>query len=543
MRKKEKITACKGCFFVLMILGLCWMMPSAAIAQAPDYSREEVLARARKVLDSEGIKISNESIDTRWRGDMLMTGSEALGRYRRENVRDNRGLQSAMLRYDQHREVKPPADPTIHVGPWYNDIVLGVSAGVQYIRMTGDGVGFITQNGRGRYLKDGFDMPVITTLGFDNHVLLTRHMDFAFNINVSYAYYPFNTQEDNWYVNMSDEGIYATFSTEIELARDMRLLLYDDILYRTDYIDTRGMEDIYGGEEYEHFENTVGADYDWKLTRFDNISLSASRRDVISMSDEFDDQEGAFYSELVSYQRQVSRFATVGLAGDFSQSLYKVDERPDINMFGFTAFGAAQLTRTFFGNAAIGYDYSSTSDDGYSTDSAGSLSGTIGLGQTLSDNSYHEVSYRRSQHEAFHGGVDVTDTLRYNLHWAGGRLPGNVYTEYIMFNPVGDMRGSYSDWRSRLELSHQLTRRLTLHFDTTYDVRMNDPLDSEDDPLRPEVTSDYQTWTIRLGTEFPVTKKTSLSVYGEHATRMSDNEDLEYSQDSIVALLNWRHKF
>jgi len=532
-RKRVVDSICLVVIFVFAVEG-------SVFAQAPGYSKEAVVARERDNVEKYGIKKRNDSLESRMGSNMLMTGSRAIGNARND-VRNSSGGQSAMLRYDQHREVKPPSDPTLSLGPWYGDIGIGVSAGVQYIRMSGNGVGFITENGRGQYLKDGFDIPIISTLYLNNYILLTRHMDFSFNINVSYAYYPFKTQEDSLYVNMSDEGVYATFSTAIQLSRNSRLMLYDDILYRTDYIDTRGMQDVYGGEQYEHFENTVGADWDWMLSQFDNISASASRRDTISFSDAFDDQEGVFYAEMVSYQRELTKFSTVGVAGDFSQSLYDVDSRPDINMYNFSVFGVAQLTRSLYGNASLGYGFSTSSYDEH--DTAGSLTGSLGLGHQISENRYQELTYSRSQDEAFRGGVDVRDTLRYEYRWNGGIFPGSFDSEYIMFSPTGDVRGDYSDWRNRVDLHYQMSRRWRLSFYTSYDVRMNDPFDSEINPDTPDVNSDYSTWVVHLGTDTPITKKTMFVIYLEHAERFSDNDDLAYVQDAIVATLDWTHKF
>ena len=524
---------CLAVIFVLIIEG-------SVFAQAPGYSKEAVVARERDNVEKYGIKKRNDSLESRMGGNMLMTGSRHIGNTR-SDVRNSSGGQSAMLRYDQHREVKPPSDPTLSLGPWYGDIGIGVSAGVQYIRMSGNGVGFITENGRGQYLKDGFDIPIISTLYLNNYILLTRHMDFSFNINVSYSYYPFKTQEDTLYVNMSDEGVFATFSTQIQLSRNARLLLYDDILYQTDYIDTRGMQDVYGGEQYEHFENTVGADWDWMASRYDNISASVSRRDTISFSDAFDDQEGVFYAEMVSYQRELSRFASAGLMGNFSQSLYEVDTRPDINMYNFSVFAVAQLTRSLYGNASLGYGFSTSSDN--DSDVEGSLTGSLGLGHQISEDRYQELTYNRYQREAFRGGVDVTDTLRYEYRWDGGIFPGSFDSTYMMFSPTGDDRGAYSSWLNRVDLFYQLTRMWRLSFYTSYDIRLNDPLDSEIDPDRPDINSDYSTWVVHLGTSRPLTKKIMFVIYAEHAERFSDDEDLAYIQDSIVATLDWRHKF
>lgn len=520
---------------------------NVSFAQAPGWSREEVAARERAALESEGIKYSapKQDFGAGIKGDILSLGTRTIDN-RRTDVRGHSGRgESAMLRYDQHRDLTPPKDATISLGPWYTDVILHESVGVQYITMDGSGVDFITKNGRGRYQEDGFDVPIISTLSFNNRLLLTRHMDFQFNIDLSYSYYPFGTQKDTWYVNMSDEGAYATFSTEIQLAKDMRLMLYDDMLYRTDYIDTRGMEDVYGGEEYEHFENTVGADYDWLLTARDNISASVSRRDIISFSDEFDDQEGYFYNEMVAYTRKLNAFASAGVACDMSQSYYNLDTRPDINMYGVTLFAVAQLTRTVVANASLGYSYSSTPDGRYGTGSSGDIEGSIGLGHQISEDRYQELRYHRSQREAFQGGVDVTDSLHYRYEWSHTLFPGSFNSDYTIYNPVGEYRNSYSDWMNSLELRHRLTREWELIFNTSYDMRMNDPFDNAGggNPGSADVSSDYNTWVIHLGTGRNITRKTRFEIYAEHADRSSDNEDLEYTQDAIVASLNWEHKF
>lgn len=543
----------RGLFFTFMV-GFMIQHAVVTFAQAPSYSKEAVAARERDV-ETEGIVMKDDRLQSRIGSEMLMSGERSIGNAR-SNVRgggggnynssgggsSSGGGQSAMLRFDQHREVQPPAHPTIRLGSWYADIGIGQSIGVQYIRMEGSGVGFNTQNGRGQYLKDGFDIPLVSTLYLNNYVMISRRMDFSFNINVSYAYYPFKTQEDTLYVDMSDEGIFATFSSEFELTRDLKLLIYDDILYQTDYIDTRGLEDFYGGQQYEHLENTIGADLDWRLARRDNISLSGSRRDVISFDEEFDDQEGVFYSELISYQHELTRFAVVGLFGTAEQSLYNLDTRENVNIYGVGAFASAQLTRTLFGSASLGYDFSVYPDSDDSTRD-GSLSGSLGLGHQISEGKYQSLYYDRTQREAFRGGVDVTDELSYRYNWDSRNLPGSFTTRYSLYTPTDDSRGSYTDWDSSLSMRYQMTRRWTLNFGTSYAIRLNNPTENEIGSGTPDTSSDYATWTIRVGTGRPVTKKTRFTVYAEHADRTSDNEDMVYTQDSIVASLDWTHKF
>lgn len=513
----------------------------SAFGQAPAYSREAVAARERSYAERYGIKMRDENpnLDSRLGGNMLMTGTRAIGDTRRD-IRNREGGETAMLRYEQHREIKPPAHSTLKIGPWYTDLGVGLSVGAQYIRMSGNGLGFIIEHRRGKYLKDGFDIPIISTIYMNNYIILTRNIDFSFNIDVSYAYYPFETQEDYLSVDMSDEGVYATFSTAIQLSRNSRLLLYDGILYRTDYIDTRGMQDVYGGEQYEHFENTAGADWDWMVSQFDNISASISRRDIISFSEEFDDQEGVFYAELVAYQRELSRFASVGTAGEFSQSLYEVDSRPDINMYDFSVFSVVQLTRKLYGNASLGYGFSTYSYDSYDTD--GSPIGSLGLGHKISENRYQELTYRKSRKEAFRSGVDIRDTLQYRYLWRAGVLPGSFSSEYIKFSPTDDGRGDYSSWLNRVDLYYQMSRLWRLGFYTSYDVRMNNPFDFEINPDTPDTNSDYSTWKVHLGVDRPVTKNIKFVIYLKHAERFSDDDDLKYVEDAIVARFDWKHE-
>jgi len=448
-----------------------------------------------------------------------------------------------MLRYDQHREITPPEYATLRIGPLYSDLGISQSVGYRWIRLQGSGVDFLTGNSRGEFRKGGSDFPLLSTLSLNNYLIITRHIDLSANINVSYAHYPLGTQEDEFRVDLTDEGVYGTFSSEFRPSRDSRLLLYDDILYRTDYIDTRGLEDRYGGQEYEHFENTVGADWDWKPSSFDNFSLSVSRTDVVSFDDEFENQERVGYAEAISYQRQLSRFATAGVLGTFAQSIYGSDTRPDVFLYGISAFTASRLTRRLTGNAALGYQFSTYSGGSTERDGPGTLSASLGLGHEISEQRSQRLSYERTQTEAFAGGVDVRDMIRYSLNWEGGLLPGGLTSQFAIFDPQDSERGGYSDWSTSLNLRHQLTRLLRLDFTTAYDMRMNDASTVPVDPDTPDLTSDYQTWTIRLGTRMPLTRKTNFDAYAEHADRMSDNDNLAYTRDVIAATLTWSHKF
>lgn len=474
--------------------------------------------------------------------DMLMSGTRSIGSAR-SKVRGGEGGQSAMLRFDQHREVEPPQYATLRIGPLYSDFGISQSVGYRYISMSGRGVDFLTGNSRGQFLKEGSDFPLVSGLSINNYLIVSRRMDLEANLGVSYEHFPLKTQEDDLRIDLTDEGVYGTFSSEYQPSRDVRILLYDDILYRTDYVDERGLNDRYGGQEYEHFENTVGADWDWSPSAVDNLSISVSRADTIPFDDEFETQERVNYAEAAGYQRQLNPFSTVGVLGAFSQSFYADDARPDVYMYGVSAFGGAQLTRRLVGNASLGYQFSSYDEEDGDDRSRGALSMGIGLGHEISEDKTHRLTYKRSQSEAFNGGVDVSDALAYGLLWEAGLFPGSLTTTFSSFEPQDSGRNGYSDWSTGLSLSHQLTRLLQVTLGTAYAVRINDDITGIVDPNTPDINSDYETWTIRLGAGMRLSKKTSFSAYAEHADRTSDNEDLAYTRDVIAATLAWTHKF
>jgi hypothetical protein len=513
----------------------------SAFAQAPGYSREEIIARDQE--QPEGI-VANESSDSAGRaGNELMSLGATGFSSTRAGVRDSSTSRSAMLTYDQHREIEPPSDATLRIGPLYSNIGISQSVGYRYIKMEGSGVDFLTGNRRGQFLRDGSDFPLETTLTLDNYLIVTRHMDLEMNIDASYMYYPLETQEDDLRVDLTDEGVFGTLSSELQLSRNTRLLLYEDILYRTDYVDTRGLSDSYGGEAYEYLENTVGADWDWKPSNFDNVSLSASRRDTIPLDNAFTNQEGVVYSEVASYQRQLTRFSTAGLLGNFSQSLYDLESRSDIYMSGVSAFAAARLTRKVTGNVSLGYQTSTYEGGSSDGNRSGLVTARLGLAHEISEKQTQTLTCQRSQIEAFSGGVNVNQRAKYEFSWTETLFPGSFSTLYSASKPEESTRNGYTDWTTMLTLRHQLTRLLELAFTTRYAIRKNEASSLETVADTADLNSDYETLSVRLGTGCALTRKTRFETYIEHAERMSENENLAYTRDVFAITLTWAHDF
>ncbi len=525
-----------------IILGVMLAAGTCVYSQVADYGMEEVEAAEAA---GEGVAGSG-TVDMA--PALIPGGSSSIGAAR-SGVRG--GGQSAMLRYDQHREITPPEYATLRIGPLYSNIGISQSIGTRYTRLSGAGVDYLEGNRRGDINDDGTEFPMVSGLTLNNYMIITRKMDLEANISINYFHYPMKTQEDEFQIDLTDEGIFATFSTQLLASKNSRILIYDDILYRTAYIDTRGLDDRYGGREYESLSNTAGLDWDWRPTPLDSFSGAASRRDTITFDDEFDRQNGHTYAEMLSYRRSLTPFMAVGLLGNASQSFYDVSDRPDVFLYGINAFTGLSLSRNLTGDASLGYQLSTTSSDGGAggDQDSSSMTATLGLSHAISQTRNQRLSYQRALTEAFDGGVDIADTLGYQYRWSSGLFPGSLSSSWSRFDPQEAARNGYADWTTSLSLQHQLTRMLRLAFGATYAMRMNDAVvgdagdtDTGDAGLA-DLSSDYETLTLSVSTGFRVTRKTQLSLYASHADRTSDNDDLVYTRDTIGATLTWAHQF
>ncbi len=503
--------------------------------EAPGIEMDDTMAEPRPLPQSVTMRMPGKAqVGSRGRGSDRSAGA------------------NTMLRYDQHREVSPPTDATIRIGPFYSNLGIGLSAGYRYTRFSGQGQDFLDGTRRGEVNEGGYEFPLTVRAQFDNYMILTPRMDLSVNVQASYFYYPLGTQEDAFYVDLTDEGIFATFSTQFQPGRNSRIFVYDDILYLTDYIDTRGFSDRLGGREYKVFENTVGADWDWQAGGEDVVSASVSRSDTIPQSDEFDRQRAVRYREMGMYRRQMNRFSAAGIVLNASQSLGEDGGRPDSSIYGAHAFTGLQLTRSVGLDVALGQQFSRVDrEDTDDTDTQDSLYASIALNHDLPGTKSQRLSAQRSIAEAFDGGVDITDDVRYAFQWGGLWLPGQLESTYRSVDPQDTERTSYEDWSTTLTVKTQLTRRIPLRFSATYAFRFNDGRapatdatgDEEDVTTAVENTSDYETLTLALRTGFRVTERIRCSAYAQHAARTSDNPDLEFARDSLGITLTWGYSF
>ena len=483
------------------------------------------------------------------------------------------------LRFSNHREVQIPPYATLRIGPFFSTARFTQSVGYRYTRGRGRGTDYLFRNERSTIREDGEEFPMISTLTFRNYLLITRRMDVDASVSMSYQHYPLGTQEDVFDISLVDEGIYGNLSMGIMFTPFLRGTVYDSFVYKTDYVDTRGVIDEYGGERYEYISNRVGLNMDWLLARDKNIGLSASRYDVWPQSKEFADQELSSHHEGVVYEHRISPIVIMGARADFYQTDYAVPERADHEVQAYTAFvrldpSIGVQDRTGLGirltdvstlTVGIGYVFGyasstrlvardvSTATDDVSTQSVDqgerdveTVTGFATLETHLRKDLTHQFSYSRSVRDGFFSSAEIVDLYGYRITWNGAATTASAFSNFSQVKPSRADDFMYSTWASGLQFAYPLVDYITLNGSTVYTDRRSRAPDEAVEDLRVdelESRSDYQTWASRIGTSFGIMRELRFNTYVEHVERYSDSDDLEYSRDTFGANLVYSHQF
>ena len=450
------------------------------------------------------------------------------------------GAMGQMLRYDQHREIKPPENATVRLGPFYSNLAFTQTAGVRYTKSDGTGTDFLFGSNRGVINEDGVDYPLVSTLDARNYVMISRHTDLDISFRIGYAAYPMGTQDDEFFFDIAEEGVSGSISMEFYISKFVRGRIFDDITYRTDYIDVRGASDDYGGSAYENLDNTLGLEVDWLMDQGKSMGASVSRNDLLVMSEEHKSQEHVSLEESVFYEQQLAAFIVGGVNAAFQQTAYETDDRAESSSQTYSIYASAKLTPMTTASASIGHSVGESDD--LSAGEVTTFAGSASISTVLSREIMHGASLSHGLTEAFEGPFDLTTMASYDLSYEKDRTAIRFRTMYSFVEPQTVSFSEYASWVTSLETVLPVTRFMGLLFNVDYAVRDNgevvDP--ALDDP---EYTSDYETWSMRLGTSFSVTRKVSFDLYGQHIERLSDNPDLQYSRDIVAATFSFSHSF
>jgi hypothetical protein len=466
------------------------------------------------------------------------------------------------LRFGNHRRIEIPEYATVRIGPFYSSVAFSQMAGFRYTTATGAGTDFLKESGRGKIRDDGLEVPLISTLDFRNYLLISRSVDLDMSVRVSYEHYPMGTQDDEFSVILAEEGIEGVFSTEFRLSETARGTAYDSMVYRTDYIDSRGLADEYGGFRNRYFRNVLGVNLDWLLAPRQNLGISVSREDFYSMEKYFEDLNRGAFHESLTYEVAVVPDVGVGARAGWTQTDYYDRKRADTVVADYGAFvrfsrgdeGGARVRLTERSTLTLGVGYSvgygrTTSTQvtpdqqttGEYDDSAAAMTGNAKLTTQMRKDLSHSFEYRRSLGGGFRSPMQLSDVYEYRLDWKGVFASAYGFSRAAMGQPVGRNIPDYSDWASGLGGRYPLWRGVDLVGDTTYSTRHN--LGKFFGAVDLEQANNYDTWVFRLGTSFALTRRVDFNTYYQHMERWSGEDALAYERDTFEAVARYFRQF
>jgi hypothetical protein len=447
------------------------------------------------------------------------------------------------LRYSNHREVTIPEDATLRIGPFYSSVTFSQSVGYRYMESSGSGVDFLYQNELGSIKTNGSDFPLVSTLNFRNYLLVSEHTDIDVSLKASYSYYPMHTEDDEFLLDLAEEGAVGEISMEFMPTPFIKGTLYNSAAYHVDYVNSRGILDRYGGQKYRHFDNTLGLNMDWLMSRDENMALSLSRADNVPMGDGFDDQKSVAYSEALSYERTVNVFMVAGMKCAFAETGYSSTNRAASTLSqSYSVFSNMKLTRQTTASTALGYSIASASspEPGYE-DPGGTMVGEVSLTTHLSEELVHSYGFARNVQGGFSSDFETVDAYQYRLDWKGDLVGVNLSSSLQDVTPSKASVNAYSDWTSSINISYPLLPYITLLASSSYDVIKNKGTATSSNPV--EWNHDYKTWTSQIGTSFSVTREVGFSTSVQHIERSSDSKDLAYQMNIFSADLTYTHAF
>jgi len=489
-------------------------------------------------------------------------------------------LYAQALRFSNRREVAIPTYATVRIGPFYSTATVSQSVGYRWTRGHGSGTDFLIANRRGIIREDGSEFPLITTLTLRNYLLITRNTDLDASVRMSYRLYPLDTQDDEFNVDIVEEGIYGTLSMEYRLTPVVKGTLFDNITYKTDYIDTRGLTDRFGGERYEYFQNRIGTRLDWLMAKNKDIGLGVSRTDVIPQDDEFADQERVSHNEYAIYEHQVIPRLVLGARATVTHVDYRDRDRADVKIVNYNVFGrynerlglgeagqeGLRLRLTEFTRVSVGLGYSvgvsvggaaavtvtrtGTEEEPVEQEQlvtgendAATMTGFVKLRTQLNPRLAHRLSYDRRIRTGYKTALETVDSYEYRLNWDGQATKASLYSTLNVVEPSRVDVREYDDWTSGMTMDYPLVRYVTLHMLSKYTVRRNrgTVLDAANVPT--EELYDHKTWTSRIGTSFQLTRSITFNTYAQRVKRESESDDLTFVRDIFAATLKYTHRF
>jgi hypothetical protein len=384
-------------------------------------------------------------------------------------------------------------------------------------------------------------------------------MDLDASVRLAYAYYPFRTQDDLFSVDLAEEGVLGTLSSEFRITPYVQGNVHDTVEYRTDFVDTRGFEDQYGGQRYTYLRNRVGSDITWLMAENKKATAGISRTDNIPYSDGFDLNEYILYDESIGYFQTVLPGLGLGATAHFWQYDYRTGERQDASFqdvrlvlsFGRDTQKGIRVGRATTVDFSLGVASavrgSAVSDPGGSnevvlaSDDVLSVVGGVELTTQLRADLRHVLAFQHGTRGGFNGAYESYDSATYRLDWNRQIYSAYLLGSYMSADPMVAGDGPYRNWHAAVGGKYPLQRTVFLTGEAGYYYRDNTPDPATGGDL--ESRADYATAYARIGTEFELTRETRFRAYAEHLERLSSEEDLAFGRDMAGIDIVYRHQF
>jgi hypothetical protein len=495
--------------------------------------------------------------------------------------------QGQMLRFDNYRDLVMPDNANIRLGNFYSDWAFSQSVGARYSETSGDEVLYRGPTRLGRWIKDGADFPMVSSLSLQNYLLINQYMDIDLSVNLSYSYYPVGTEDDQLDVNIASEGasarmgafsmsvtrdslaggfngrnvtantytrrdgdkgadVSATLSTEFDLTKYIRARLYDTPSYTADYVDRRGRRDDLRGEKYTYFQNTLGLDLDWLMAKNQELAYSFRRVDTWPQDNDLNQARSTETRQSLLYQNQLNPVLLVGARADFIWREFDESLRGDQFQHEYLGFMGADLSENTTLSLGAGYSTAELEDPGpfEQEGTSDSTIGFISLRSMLTARTAHGIGYSRRQEGGFEAGLEIVDQYRYALEWRNDLWSWSFLSLYETVEPRLSSASEYSDWLNQVGVSRTLTRHMTGVANVAHTVRDNSAIAPDDlNADQIYIYEDYTTWAVNLGLTQRLTDRLGAYYYVEHLEQSGASSSLDYERDTIGATLTYHYDF
>jgi len=491
-----------------------------------------------------------------------------------------------MLRFDSYRDFVVPDNANIRLGSFYSDWSMAQSAGVRYMRSSGEGSDYLFQNGRGQIKDDGLEFPLVTSLSLQNYLMISKYMDLDLSFNVTYSYFPNRTEDNQFDFNMisqglsarmgaftitaardsvdgtfngnnasagaythgagAEKGFSANLSTEFDLTPYVKGRVYDSPAYTVSYVDERGRADQLRGNEYRYIQNTVGLDLDWLMAKDKDLSPAVVHTDTWPLDKTFNQTRSSVTTPSLTYQQQLSPVLLVGTRADWTWREFDANIRGNQFQEDYTVFMGADLTENTVLRAGGGYSLATLTNAGAAEQNGdtGAVVGNVSLQSMLTERTTHSIGYTRRMDGGFGAGLEVTDEYRYAIAWHNDEWSWSFLTAYSHVQPRLALVSDYTDWLNQLGVTRTLTQHLTAMLNAAYTIRQNGPVQQNDlNGNSIFVANDYSTWAVNLGLSQQLTDHLSVYYYVEHLMESGDTSTLDFERDTVGATITYQHDF